>query len=102
VQVTGLPLTLGSVDYYQVYFSVLAALGPRDATYCPRAQAIIGMVRASGYQQQRPDITANISAAELECAPGALTPPTATATSRSVFPTQIPTSTPYPTATSAP
>ena len=37
VQVTGLPLSLGSVDYYQVYFSVLAALGPRDPTYCPQA-----------------------------------------------------------------
>lgn len=102
VQVTGLPLTLGSIDYYQVYFSVLAALGPRDPGYCPRAQSIIVMVRASGYEQQRPDITANVSAAELECAPGALTPPTATATSRAVFPTQIPTSTPYPTPTSAP
>ncbi len=102
VQVTGLPLTLGSVDYYQVYFSVLAALGPRDPSYCPRAQTIIGQVRASGFEQQRPDITANISAAELECSPSALTPVVPTATSRSVLPTQIPTSTPYPTPTSAP
>ncbi len=102
VQVTGLPLTLGSVDYYQVYFSVLAALGPRDPTYCPRAQSIIALVGASGYEQQRPDITSNISAAELECAPGTLTQPTATATSRGTVPTQIPTSTPFPTATTAP
>ncbi len=102
VQVTGLPLTLGSVDYYQVYFSVLAALGPRDPTYCPRAQIIISLVRASGFEQQRPDITANISAAELECAPGALTPVVPTPTSRSALPTQVPTSTPYPTETPAP
>ncbi len=102
VQVTGLPLTLGSVDYYQVYFSVLAALGPRDPTYCPRAQTTISQVRASGFEQQRPDITANISAAELECAPSALTPVIPTPTSRTVNATQIPTSTPYPTATSAP
>ncbi len=102
VQVTGLPLTLGSVDYYQVYFSVLAALGPRDPTYCPRAQTIIGQVRASGYEAQRPDITANISAAELECAPGALTPVVPTPTSAAVIPTQIPTSTPFPTDTPRP
>lgn len=102
VQVTGLPLTLGSVDYYQVYFSVLAALGPRDATYCPRAQTIISEVRASGFEQQRPDITANISAAELECAPSALTPVVPTPTSRSALPTQVPTSTPFPTETPAP
>ena len=36
VQVTGLPLSLGSVDYYQVYFSVLAALGsPRPVVLPP-------------------------------------------------------------------
>ncbi len=102
VQVAALPLTLGSVDYYQVYFSVLAALGPRDPTYCPRAQSIIGQVRASGYEAQRPDITANISAAELECSPSALTPVAPTPTSASVIPTQIPTSTPSPTPTTAP
>ena len=54
VQVTGLPLTLGSVDYYQVYFSVLAALGPRDATYCPRALEIVQQVRVSGYDAAAP------------------------------------------------
>ncbi len=102
VQVTGLPLTLGSVDYYQVYFSVLAALGPRDPTYCPRAQQIISQVRASGFEQQRPDITANISAAELECAPSALTPVVPTPTLRTAPPTLIPTSTPYPTDTPSP
>jgi hypothetical protein len=72
VQVLGLPLSLGSLDYYQVYFSVLAALGPRDPSYCPRAASIIEQVRASGYEKQRPDITPNITAAQLECS-GAVT-----------------------------
>jgi tetratricopeptide (TPR) repeat protein len=67
VQVIGLPLTLGSVDYYQVYFSVLAALGPRDSTYCPRAMEIVQQVRASGFEDQRPDISTNITAAQLQC-----------------------------------
>jgi tetratricopeptide (TPR) repeat protein len=67
VQVTGLPLSLGSVDYYQVYFSVLAALGPRDATYCPKAMQIVQQVHASGFEAQRPDITTNITAAQLQC-----------------------------------
>jgi tetratricopeptide (TPR) repeat protein len=67
VQVTGLPLTLGSLDYYQVYFSVLAALGPRDATYCPRSMQIVQQVRSSGYESERPDITTNITAAQLQC-----------------------------------
>ena len=97
--VPGLPLTLGSVDYYQVYFSVLAALGPRDATYCPEAARVISLVRASGYEKDRPDITANITAAQLECssAPENVSPggPTPTApTPKAVF-----TSTPFPTET---
>ncbi len=99
VNVTGLPLSLGSVDYYQVYFSVLAALGPRDASYCPEATRVIALVRASGYEKDRPDITPNITAAQLECAPGegpALQPvPTGNVpTPQAVF-----TSTPFPTET---
>ena len=54
----------------QVYFSVLAALGPRDPSYCPHALSIIGQVHASGYEAQRPDITTNITAAQLECSGG--------------------------------
>ena len=97
VQVTGLALSLGSVDYYQVYFSVLAALGPRDPSYCPRALDIIGQVRASGYEAQRPDITTNITAAQLECSGGGpgLIVETATPASGTVVPAV--TSTPYPT-----
>lgn len=94
VQVAGLPLSLGSVDYYQVYFSVLAALGPRDTTYCPRAMNLIAQVRASGYEKQRTDITSNISAAQLECS---------TSSSASGLPTTAPTlGTPQALATSTP
>ncbi len=97
VQVAGLPLSLGSVDYYQVYFSVLAALGPRDPSYCPIALGIINQVRASGYEAQRTDITTNITAAQLECSGGgpAFTQPTMTPVPGE--PTTAATSTPYPT-----
>jgi tetratricopeptide (TPR) repeat protein len=101
VQVTGLPLSLSTVDYYQVYFSVLAALGPRDPTYCPIALNIIAKVRASGYESNRPDITSNITAAELECS----TSPTEVTTSASATPAatqSLSTSTPYPTNTPIP
>jgi hypothetical protein len=101
VHVTGLPLTLGSLDYYQVYFSVLAALGPRDPTYCPRALDIVRQVRATGYEAQRPDITTNITAAQLQCSDAAPVAAGATATLQTGTPRVIPTSTPYvaPTAT---
>lgn len=103
-QVIGLPLSLGSVDYYQVYFSVLAALGPRDATYCPRAGAIIAQVRASGYEKQRTDITANISAAQLECSASGPGPVVVGATATGGTPQALITSTPFstPTANRAP
>jgi tetratricopeptide (TPR) repeat protein len=99
VDVAGLPLSLGSVDYYQVYFSVLAALGPRDPTYCPRALRVVDQIRASGYEKQRPDITTNITAAQLECSgggPGLLSP---TGTGTPGAPEAVFTSTPYPTET---
>jgi hypothetical protein len=90
------------VDYYQVYFSVLAALGPRDSTYCPIAIKTIAQVQASGYVSSRPDIATNITAAQLECSPSA-----AGTTSGSPTPVPAPTkflstSTPYPTDTPAP
>jgi tetratricopeptide (TPR) repeat protein len=100
VQVTGLPLSLSTVDYYQVYFSVLAALGPRDPSYCPIAQKIIAQVQASGYVSNRPDIGTNITAAELECSPSA---PGAVSSSPTAAPTRfVATSTPYPTSTGIP
>ncbi|MFH1185482.1 MAG: tetratricopeptide repeat protein [Chloroflexota bacterium] len=105
VLVTGLPISLGSVDYYQVYFSVLAALGPRDPTYCPRAMQIVQQVRASGYEDQRPDITSNITAARLQCSDtgSAIFLPTPTppaGTPQPVFTsTAFPTETPFPAST---
>jgi tetratricopeptide (TPR) repeat protein len=99
VDVKGLPLSLGSVDYYQVYFSVLAALGPRDATYCPEAARVISLVRASGYEKERPDITANITAAQLECSPGEATTGQGLPTSNVPAPQAAFTSTPFPTET---
>ena len=99
-QVPGLPLTLGSVDYYQVYFSVLAALGPRDATYCPEATRVMALVRASGYEKDRPDITANITAAQLECSSSNEAPlPPGGPTSTAPTPEAQFTSTPFPTET---
>ncbi len=97
--VKGLPLSLGSVDYYQVYFSVLAALGPRDPTYCPEAARVISLVRASGYEKDRPDITANITAAQLECSPSEATPSPGGPTPTAPTPEAIFTSTPFPTET---
>jgi tetratricopeptide (TPR) repeat protein len=102
VQVTGLPLSLSTVDYYQVYFSVLAALGPRDKTYCPIAQKTIDLVQASGYVANRPDIATNITAAELECSPSSPATSSGGTTPVSAPTHFIATSTPYPTATSAP
>ncbi len=97
--VAPLPLTLGSVDYYQVYFSVLAALGPRDKTYCPEAARVIALVRASGYEKDRPDITSNITAAQLECSPNDVITAPGGPTSAAPTPEAAFTSTPFPTDT---
>ena len=102
VQVTGLPLSLSTVDYYQVYFSVLAALGPRDPSYCPIAIKTIAEVQASGYVSSRPDIGTNITAAQLECSPSAAGTTSGSPTPVSAPTKYLSTSTPYPTSTTAP
>lgn len=99
VTVKGLPLTLGSVDYYQVYFSVLAALGPRDPTYCPEATRVIALVHASGYEKDRQDITNNIRAAQIECSPNEPTAEPGGPTPPGPTPELLSTSTPFPTST---
>jgi tetratricopeptide (TPR) repeat protein len=99
VDVVSLPLSLGSVDYYQVYFSVLAALGPRDSSYCPKAMEIVDQVRASGYEAQRPDITGNITAARLQCSDSGEVLLLATPTAPAGTPEPAFTSTAFPTAT---
>lgn len=73
VTVKGLPLSPNTVDYYQVYFSVLAALGPRDPTYCPKAMSIAAQVQASGLITARPDIANNMSVAQQECSASSVT-----------------------------
>lgn len=79
VQVIALPLSPSSIDYYQVYFSVLAALGPRDPTYCPQAQTIITDIEtnASDVLAKRPDIAKNIAVAQQECSTSTQVPPIA-------------------------
>lgn len=76
VQVNALPLSPSSIDYYQVYFSVLAALGPRDPAYCPQAQTIMTDIetQASDVLAKRPDIAKNIAVARQECLPSAQVP----------------------------
>ena len=81
---------------------VLAALGPRDPSYCPRAIKTIAQVRASGYESNRPDITTNITAAELECSPSAPGNTSASPTAVSAPTKILSTSTPYPTNTPSP
>lgn len=77
--VQGLPLSPGSIDYYQVYFSVLAALGPRDPAYCPKALSVAAQVEASPYITGREDIVSNMEIAREECSGGASVPSTAPA-----------------------
>jgi tetratricopeptide (TPR) repeat protein len=72
--VQALPLSPSSIDYYQVYFSVLAALGPRDQTYCPKALEIAAQVEASPYITDRPDIVSNMAVARQECSGEASAP----------------------------
>lgn len=77
--VQGLPLSPSTIDYYQVYFSVLAALGPRDPTYCPKALSIVAQVEASPYLKDRPDIPPNIAVARENCSNEPPTPETGSA-----------------------
>jgi len=77
VQVNALPLSASSIDYYQVYFSVLAALGPRDPTYCQEAQAVMNDIetKAADILAKRSDITRNMAVAQQECSTSTQVPP---------------------------
>jgi hypothetical protein len=84
-----------------VYFSVLAALGPRDPAYCPEALQVAAEVEASGLVSQRPDIASNITAAEQYCADlaGGAVAPSAEGTTTPGFEPVLegtPTATPMP------
>lgn len=97
--VNGLPLSPNTIDYYQVYFSVLAALGPRDPSYCPKALSVAAEVRDSQFLAARPDIANNMAVAEQECSTSE-TSVTPTATSPAAE--SLPTSTAFPTFTPPP
>lgn len=94
--VQGLPLSLSTIDYYQVYFSVLAALGPRDPAYCPKALRIAAQVEASPYIKDRTDIPPNIAVAREECSNATPAPETGSASSSTPEAGMI-TPTPYAT-----
>jgi tetratricopeptide (TPR) repeat protein len=96
IVVNSLPLSPNTVDYYQVYFSVLAALGPRDPTYCPRAMSVADQVQTSGLISARPDIAGNMAVAQQECSTSPETATPAPVTAGSLY---ISTSTAFPTVT---
>lgn len=103
IVVASLPLSPNTVDYYQVYFSVLAALGPRDPTYCPIAMNVGNQVQSSGLMSARPDIAANLVVAQQECSttsetgtPVSLTPGTIYSTTSTPFPYTTPSIAPTP------
>jgi tetratricopeptide (TPR) repeat protein len=96
IVVNSLPLSPNTIDYYQVYFSVLAALGLRDPTYCPIAMSVADQVQTSGLLSARPEIASNIAVAQQECSSSA---ETATPLPLSAGSLYIATSTAFPTLT---
>jgi hypothetical protein len=60
---------------------------------------VILLVRASGYEKDRPDITSNIRAAQIECSPTDAGTPAGNPTSSVPTPEAAFTSTPFPTST---
>ncbi len=101
VTVQPLPLSPGSVYYYDVYMSELAALSkPPQANYCPQALDVANQLRSAGYDNNPnfPNIAADITTAELICSSLAGTPSgISTPTPVTPVPLFIYTSTPYPT-----
>jgi tetratricopeptide (TPR) repeat protein len=65
--VTGLPLTAGTVYYYDVYASELAALSkPPKVNYCPEALAIASEIEASEFDND-PNIAADVTVVRTIC-----------------------------------
>lgn len=86
VTVTGLPLSPGTVDYYLVYGSVLAALSRPEQNYCPEAiQVLTELLAAYG---DNPIIAQNANVGLEIC--------------RSLPASGQQTTTPYPTSTPLP
>lgn len=57
-QVTGLPLSLSTVYYYDIYASELAALSTEKKNYCEEALAVADIISASEYDED-PNIAAD-------------------------------------------
>jgi tetratricopeptide (TPR) repeat protein len=57
--VVGLPLTGGTVYYYDIYASELAALSTPKKSYCPKALEVAGKIEASEFDND-PNIAADI------------------------------------------
>lgn len=65
--VIGLPISAGTVYYYDVYASELAALSTPKVNYCPQALAIADIVETSEYIQD-PNIAADMAVVRTICA----------------------------------
>lgn len=80
--VPGLPLNAGTVYYYDIYASELAALSTPKKNYCPEALAVADEIAASEYDND-PNIAADIVVVRKICSfdtetPGSTAAPTAT------------------------
>ncbi|MDO8753510.1 MAG: tetratricopeptide repeat protein [Anaerolineales bacterium] len=64
--VTGLPLTLSTIYYYDVYASELAALSTPKKSYCEEALAVAAEIEASEYDND-PNIAADIVVVRTIC-----------------------------------
>ena len=60
--VVGLPLTISTVYYYDIYAAELGALSPQKGNdnYCPRALEIVSEIEASEFDND-PNIAADIA-----------------------------------------
>lgn len=84
--VVGLPLTAGTVYYYDIYASELAALHkPPNSNYCPEALDVAAEIEASEYDND-PNIAADIVVVRNICS-GAPAPNSSTDSTATVEPT---------------
>ena len=65
--VVGLPLTISTVYYYDIYASELAALSTPKKSYCPKALAVASKIEASEFDND-PNIAADIVVVRTICA----------------------------------
>ncbi len=65
-EVQGLPLSISTIYYYDIYASELAALGPLDDDYCPEALDIANKIEASEFDND-PNIAADVVVVRSLC-----------------------------------